>query len=101
MKTTNESALDEKDTPPTKMVFVIIAVTFVFLLVAWVLSYAVLSQTTDKIQSASENGMGNKTRIMYIKQQNDYLNSSQQLDNGTYKMPIDQAMDEVIQKANK
>lgn len=101
MKTTNEPALDEKDTPPTKLVFVIIAVTFVILLVTWVLSYAVLSQTTDKIQNTSETGMGNKTRLMYIKQQNDYLNSSQQLDNGMYKISIDQAMDEVIQKANK
>lgn len=95
MKTT-ENSLDAPDKPPTFLVLTIIVVTFLLVFVAWFLVYPILGQFTYKMQTEVETGMANKTRLSYIQQQEEYLKSS-----GPNKISIDQAMDEVIQKANK
>lgn len=92
---------DAPDIPPTLFVTLLVIGTFFFLFLTWIFSYAVLSQVTDKFQAKSETGMANETRLKYIQKENDFLNSAAKLDNGTRKMSIEQAMDEVIQKANK
>jgi hypothetical protein len=92
---------DSPDKPPIAFGFVIVFVSFIFVFVFWFISYTILAKFTYKIQYETESGMNNKTRLTYIKQQNDFLNSSAQLSNGMYKLPIDEAMDEVIQKANQ
>jgi hypothetical protein len=92
---------DSPDKPPIVFGFVIVFASFIFVLVFWFISYAILAKFTYKIQYETESGMNNKTRLTYIEQQSDFLNSSAKLSNGVYKLSIEQAMDEVIQKANK
>lgn len=92
---------DSPDKPPVAFGFIIVLASFIFVFVFWFVSYTILAKFTYKMQYETESGMANETRLKYIKQQNDFLNSSEKLSNGNYKLPIDQAMDEVIQKANK
>lgn len=92
---------DSPDKPPIAFGFIIVLASFVFVFVFWFISYAILAKYTYKMQYETETGMNNKARLKYIQQQNDFLNSSEKLSNGVYKLPINEAMDQVIQKANQ
>jgi hypothetical protein len=98
MKTNEEP--DSPDNPPVLFVTSIIVGTFLFVFASWYIVEAMLSQVTNKVQADSVIGMGNKARLTYIQQEASYLQSSTKLDNGSYKIPIEQAMDKVIQKEN-
>jgi len=93
--------LDEKDIPPVQLVSLITIASFCFVFVFWFISDAILSKVTDKLQSKIETGMGNKARVSYIEKEEKYLQSSQKLENGAYKIPIEQAMADVIEKENR
>ena len=93
----NHSSLeDAPDKPLTPFVSIIVIFCFLFVFGVWILASSLLWKSSDYANLVEKPGMGNQARMDYIKSETEYLSSSKKLDDGFYKIPIDQAILKVV-----
>ena len=92
---------DSPDTPPTKIVSIIVISAFLFILFSILFSYVLLWKSTEKDSSEVILGMGNAHRLEYLSQQNENLSQGKTIDSTHFTIPIQEAMQIVIDKQGR
>ncbi|MES2614275.1 MAG: hypothetical protein V4591_02550 [Bdellovibrionota bacterium] len=87
---------DAPDKPPTRLVAVVVTVSFIFVFILIALSFPVIENLSTKQGNEADTGMGNTERIVYISNQKKIMSSYEKIDDNHYQIPIMQAMKMVV-----
>lgn len=87
---------DADDSPPTLMVTGIVVVSFIVVFIAVVLSFPLTEKLADMQKNDVDSGMGNMDRIIYISGEKQIMSTYKKLDDGHYRIPIQEAMKMVV-----
>jgi hypothetical protein len=89
---------DEADRPPVLLTSIIVFFSFLFLAIVGFVAYTILWKASDTLSNVMDTGMGNPTRLEYMKKQTDLLSSYKKLENGYYQVPVTQAMEMMLKE---
>lgn len=92
----DEELDDAPDIPPTRSVSLIVIMSFVFIFVCIALSFPITRKLAEYKEAKMITGMGNKERIVYISNQKEIMSSYKKNDDGSYQIPIQEAMKIVV-----
>ena len=88
---------DAPDKPPTKLISIIIVISFVFVFICIAISFPAVDKLFAYKEAEVNLGMGNTGRLVYLSQQKNILSSYNKIDDKYYHMPIDEAINKVVE----
>lgn len=88
---------DAPDTPPTRLIAVVVLLSFAFVFAVWFIAYPLGDRFADMRKNEVDLGQGNPERLEYLKQTQKSLSSYQKLDNGYFQVPIEEAMKVIVE----
>lgn len=93
-----ETQPDAPDKPPSYMLAILVTVSFSLVFIVMLVSFPLLEKLNSGMADRMTLGMGCRDRVLYVSSQRSSMASYQKKDHDRYQIPIEQAMQLVIEK---
>jgi len=94
----DNSIEDMADKPPYKKIFLVVFICFFTVFLIIIIAYATTWKVAELLEAEADTGMGNKSRMDYLKEENHILESyGETASLKAYRIPIDLAISKIVE----